>query len=148
MTTLSSERLHASCVAIDGHAILIEGLSGSGKSDLALRLIDGGAALVSDDYTIATRAGEGLEASAPTTIAGKIEVRGLGIITMDYLEKAPVTLMISASADVERMPLIDKFRVIAGVKVPVFILDAHEASAPAKVRIALGLVTGQIGLAT
>src|SRR3546814_9666093 len=55
MTTISSETLHASCVAIGGRAVLIEGPSGSGKSDLALRLIDRGAKLVADDYTILTR---------------------------------------------------------------------------------------------
>ena len=51
MAELSSETIHASCVAIDGRALLIEGASGDGKSDLALRLIDRGATLVSDDYT-------------------------------------------------------------------------------------------------
>ena len=55
MTVLSSETLHASSVSIDGRAVLIEGMSGSGKSDLAMRLIDRGATLVSDDYTIVRR---------------------------------------------------------------------------------------------
>ena len=71
MTELSSETLHASCVAIDDRAVLIEGSSGSGKSDLALRLIDRGARLVSDDYTLVTRHAMTLRASAPDRIAGK-----------------------------------------------------------------------------
>ena len=70
-TDLSSETLHATCVAIDGRALLIEGRSGAGKSDLALRLIDRGATLVSDDYTRLTRSGDALIASAPETIRGR-----------------------------------------------------------------------------
>ena len=77
---LSSETLHASTVAIDGRAVLIPGPSGSGKSDLALRLLDRGFTLVSDDQTIVRRDGERLIASAPPTIAGKLEIRGVGIV--------------------------------------------------------------------
>ncbi|MBA3881078.1 MAG: aldolase, partial [Sphingobium sp.] len=55
MTVVSSETLHVSCVAIGDRAVLIEGRSGAGKSDLALRLIDRGARLVSDDYTLVVR---------------------------------------------------------------------------------------------
>ena len=83
MTLPSSETLHASTVAIDGRAVLIAGLSGSGKSDLALRLIDRGAVLVSDDYTVVSRAGDELTACAPTTIKGKMEVRGVGLMSID-----------------------------------------------------------------
>src|SRR3546814_13901309 len=75
MTTISSETLHASCVAIGGRAVLIEGPSGSGKSDLALRLIDRGAKLVADDYTILTREYGAPKASTPPPIAGRIGVR-------------------------------------------------------------------------
>ena len=66
---LSSETIHASTVAIDGRAVLITGPSGSGKSDLALRLLDRGFALVSDDQTIVKKTGDRLIASAPPTIA-------------------------------------------------------------------------------
>ena len=79
-SSLSSETLHASCVAKDGRAILISGRSGSGKSDLALRLIDRGADLVSDDYTIVRRVGGKLVATAPENIRNKLEIRGLGIL--------------------------------------------------------------------
>ena len=80
MMRLSSETLHASTVALDGRAVLICGPSGSGKSDLALRLIDRGFRLVSDDQTIVRKEGSKLIASAPPTIHGKLEIRGLGII--------------------------------------------------------------------
>ena len=78
--SLSSETLHVSAVAIDGRAVLIGGRSGTGKSDLALRLIDRGAVLISDDYTFVHRVQGQALASAPATIAGKIEVRGVGIV--------------------------------------------------------------------
>ena len=71
---LSSETLHASTVAVEGRAVLIAGISGSGKSDLALRLIDRGFTLVSDDQTIVQKRGTRLYATAPATIRGKLEV--------------------------------------------------------------------------
>lgn len=137
MTTLSSETLHASCVAIDGRAVLIEGRSGSGKSDLALRLIDRGAKLISDDYTVLTRRDGALIASAPATIAGKIEVRGIGIVAMDAVADAPVALVVQLADAPERMPEPRAARRIAGMDIPEIILPALEPSAPIKVEIAL-----------
>src|SRR6478752_5882906 len=86
---LSAETLHASTVAKDGRAVLITGPSGSGKSDLALRLLDRGFTLVSDDQTILKKDGTRLIASTPMTIAGKLEVRGLGIIDMERTDNVP-----------------------------------------------------------
>ena len=74
-------------MAIDGRAVLIAGPSGAGKSDLALRLIDRGFTLVSDDQTIVKRDGDRLLASAPPTIAGKLEIRGIGIVDMETVEQ-------------------------------------------------------------
>jgi len=133
----SSEMLHASTVAIHGRAVLIEGLSGSGKSDLALRLIDRGAALVSDDYTLVKHKGDGLAAYAAPHISGKIEVRGLGIIEMPYVDEQPVHLVVTLGEKVVRMPAEDTHRTIAGRVVPSVTLNALEASAPLKVEIAL-----------
>lgn len=135
---LSSETLHASCVAIDGRAILLHGRSGSGKSDLALRLIDRGARLVSDDYTVVRRVGDGLVASPPANIAGRIEVRGIGIVPMPALETAPVALMALLDELVERMPEDQPAtRLVAGLPLPVIALAALEASAPIKLELAL-----------
>ena len=67
--------------------MLITGPSGSGKSDLALRLLDRGFTLVSDDQTIVRRDGDRLIASAPPTIAGKLEIRGIGIVEMEHVER-------------------------------------------------------------
>ena len=80
---LSAETIHASTVAIGSRAVLITGPSGCGKSDLALRLLDRGFELVSDDQTIVKRDGDRLVATAPPNIAGKLEVRGIGIVEVE-----------------------------------------------------------------
>ena len=134
---ISSETLHATSVAIDGRAILLCGPSGSGKSDLALRLIDRGAVLVSDDYTLVKRIDGRLIATAPTTIVGKLEVRGIGIVPMSHVAEAPVALLIDLFDKVERMPLAPSLRTVAGMDVPVAKLVPLEASAPVKVELAL-----------
>jgi serine kinase of HPr protein (carbohydrate metabolism regulator) len=136
-SSLSSETLHASCVAKDGRAILISGRSGSGKSDLALRLIDRGADLVSDDYTIVRRVGGKLIASAPENIRNKLEIRGLGILEFQTVADASVCLMIELSNEVERMPEMPGSIAIAGMQVPSIRLSSLEASAPVKVEVAL-----------
>ena len=136
MTLPSSEMLHASTVAIDGQAVLITGVSGSGKSDLALRLIDRGAKLISDDYTLLTRVGAVLIASSPATIKGKLEVRGIGIIDREALDTAPAALIVRIDEVPLRMPEDDVQNII-GVAIPVIALAPFEASAPIKVELAL-----------
>lgn len=133
MTALSSETVHASAVSIAGHAVLISGRPGSGKSDLALRLIDRGAVLVSDDYTIITRSGKKLLASPPETIRGRIEVRGIGLVELPHETAVPVALVIDIDEPVPRMPEPDRTRLIANIEVPLFALAAYDASAPIKV---------------
>ena len=132
-----------SSVAVDGKAVLIEGESGAGKSDLALRLIDRGAVLVSDDYTLLRRNGQELIASAPDTIVGQIEVRGLGIIPVDHIDKAPVALFVRLTDAPERMPQPDEVRRVAGVDIREVAIDARSASAAIKVELALKHLTGQ-----
>jgi serine kinase of HPr protein (carbohydrate metabolism regulator) len=134
---LSSETLHASCVAIDGRGVLIEGRSGEGKSDLALRLIDRGAVLVSDDYIICTRNAGALYGAAPATIAGKIEVRGIGLIELPHLERAPIALIVTILETPPRFPDGPRVRQIAGIDIPQVALAGLEPSAPMKVELAL-----------
>ena len=134
---LSAETLHASTVAKDGRAILITGPSGAGKSDLTLRLLDRGFTLVSDDQTIVRKDGDRLVASAPPTIAGKLEVRGLGIIEVERTDNVPVALIIELTSDIQRLPDDSRERPILGVQLPFVTLDAMPASAPAKVDLAL-----------
>ncbi len=135
MPVISSERIHATCVVIRDKAVLLSGASDSGKSDLALRLIDRGAVLISDDYTELKREEVSLIASAPKTIAGKLEVRGIGIVDMPYQKQAPVALLIALDQPVIRFPLDQKTRILAGVSIPEFAVAALEASAPIKVEM-------------
>jgi serine kinase of HPr protein (carbohydrate metabolism regulator) len=134
---MSSETIHASTVATGGRSVLISGPSGSGKSDLALRLIDRGFTLVSDDQTLVHREGERLLAYPPPQIAGKLEVRGIGIVEMETVADVPVALLVELASEIERIPDEGNTRLILGVSVPVIAVDAKTASAPAKVSLAL-----------
>jgi serine kinase of HPr protein (carbohydrate metabolism regulator) len=134
---LSAETVHASTVAIGGLAVLISGPSGSGKSDLALRLLDRGFALVSDDQTIVRRDGDRLIAAAPPNIAGKLEVRGIGIVEMERLDNVPVALIVELTSDIQRLPDDSRERLLLGVALPLVSIDATTASAPSKVALAL-----------
>ena len=134
---LSSETLHASTVAKDGRAVLISGPSGSGKSDLALRLLDRGFSLVSDDQTHVRREGDRLIASPPANIAGKLEIRGIGIVEMDNLTDIPVALLVELTSDIQRMPDDSRERPILRLPLPLIGIDAMAASAASKVAVAL-----------
>ncbi len=126
---------HATAVAIEGEAVLLRGPPGSGKSDLALRLIDGGAQLVADDQTLLRRAGSRVVASAPPAISGLIEIRGIGILRVDPAEAAPLFLIadLAASGAIERLPE-GRCEAVLGVEVPLITLAPFEASAPTKLR--------------
>jgi serine kinase of HPr protein (carbohydrate metabolism regulator) len=134
---ISAETVHASTVALDGRAVVIGGPSGAGKSDLALRLLDRGFTLVSDDQTLVRRDGDRLIATAPPNIAGKLEVRGIGIVAMERLSDVPVALIVELTSDIQRLPDDSRERPILGVRVPLISIDAMTASAPSKVALAL-----------
>ena len=134
---LSAETVHASTVASDGRAVLITGPSGAGKSDLTLRLLDRGFTLVSDDQTIVKRDGDRLIASAPATIAGKLEIRGIGIVEMETVTNIPVALLVELTSEIQRLPDDSRERPILGVPLPLITIDAMTASAPSKVALAL-----------
>jgi hypothetical protein len=130
------EIVHATCVAIGGRGVLLAGRSGAGKSDLALRLIDRGAVLVSDDYTELRGVGDVLLARAPAAIAGKIEIRGIGIVDMIAAEGAAICLYADLDRPPERMPEAATIR-LAGLDIPLVALAALEPSAPLKLEYAL-----------
>ncbi len=140
-------QVHATCVAIDGQAVLLTGPPGAGKSDLALRLIDqpgfglGGplktARLISDDQVILRKAGAGLTAAAPVSIKGLLEVRGLGPMPVPVLESAPLALVVrlERGGAFERLPETEAMsQTYLGIAVPLIRLDALWASAPARIR--------------
>ena len=134
---LSAETLHASAVAAEGRAVLITGPSGSGKSDLALRLLDRGFTLVSDDQTIVRRDGNRLIASAPPVIKGKLEIRGIGIVEMDSVDGAPIGLYVQLTSEIMRLPDDRREHPMLGVSLPLVSVDAMTASAASKVALAL-----------
>lgn len=129
-------RIHATVVSIGGKAVLLTGASGAGKSDLALRLIDRGGMLVADDQVELTLRDGVLHASPPQTIAGKIEVRGIGIIDMPFATDVPVALVVDLDLPPERLPE-RRTRAMGGVDVPLAMLDARENSAPLKIELLL-----------
>lgn len=133
-----TEKLHATCVAIGGRGVLLTGRPGSGKSDLALRLIDRGAALVSDDGTIVWARDGRLHARAAPAIAGRIEVRGLGILPWPAMAEVPLALAVALDQAVPRMPEETlPTRAIDGLALPLLALDGLEPSAPVKIEQAL-----------
>lgn len=129
--------IHASCVLIGNLAVLLTGGSGTGKSDLALRLIDAGAVLVSDDQTCLRAEGGRLMASPPSTIEGLVEARGIGLLTMPFVRNVPVTICVELALDpakIERMPEPQTLE-LCGVKIPFYRLYGLAASAPAIIRL-------------
>jgi serine kinase of HPr protein (carbohydrate metabolism regulator) len=134
---ISGETVHASTVAMDGRAVVIMGPSGAGKSDLVLRLLDRGFTLVSDDQTLVKRDGERLIASAPPNIAGKLEIRGIGIVDMETVSDMPVALLVELTSEIQRLPDDSRERPILGVHLPLISIDAMTASAASKVGLAL-----------
>ena len=140
--------VHASCVALDGRGVLLRGAPGAGKSDLALRLIEDGAALVADDQVELTRAGAHLLAAPPARIAGLLEVRGIGIVRAEFVPQCAVRLVVDLAAPeaIERMPAPATVA-LCGQPIARAQLAPFEASAPAKVRLALARATAGAHLA-
>lgn len=138
-------QIHATAVALEGLGILLRGPSGSGKSDLGIRLIDRGAVLIADDRVDLRRRGDNILASPPNALAGKIEVRGLGVVETVHRGDIPIVAAFNlvAGAEIERLPEPETVDFL-GVAVPRFYIAAFESSATAKVRLAAGAVSGSI----
>ena len=129
--------VHASCVAAGSRGILLLGPSGQGKSDLALRLIDRGARLVADDRCDIWFDRERLWCRPPETLAGKLEVRGIGIVEQPWTAPVPLALAVRLTERYERMPPAGQVEMVADHALPVILLSAFEASAPIKILLAL-----------
>jgi serine kinase of HPr protein (carbohydrate metabolism regulator) len=140
--------VHGTCVAVPAGdhlcGVLLRGAPGSGKSDLALRLIDWSAKLVSDDLVRLSGENGRCIARAPKTIRGRMEVRGLGIVYVDSVDAATLGLVVdlAAATQIPRLPE-PCFEELAGVHLPRLILNPFEISAGAKIRVAVqALVEG------
>jgi len=136
--------VHATAVAIGGRAVLLRGPSGSGKSDLALRLIDAGARLVADDRCELRHDGDAILVRAPAPIAGLIEARGIGILRLGRVPVARLALIadLVAPERIERLPEPSS-ETIFGLAIPLVAVAPFEASAPAKLRLALAALSGE-----
>lgn len=108
----------ATAVALGGRAVLIEGAPGSGKSSLALALIDRGAVLIGDDGVSLTRSGDGLLASPAPATAGLLEIRNVGIVRVAHGAEVPVALVIRLDPRAERFIEQAEQTDVAGLSVP------------------------------
>lgn len=133
-----SKTIHATCVSLKGRGLLLIGESGSGKSDLALRLIDRGAALVADDQVHIGRKDKKLLASPPQKLRGLLEVRGIGIVTLPYEHHVPLALAVKLvrRTEMERLPPRQFFELL-GVRLPELSLSAFDHSAVAKIQLVM-----------
>lgn len=119
--------VHASTVAIEGKGLLITGASGRGKSGLALQLMAYGARLISDDQTHLSRVGTDIIASAPETIAGMIEMRGVGLLNASTAPPTPLRYVIDMDhTETERLPPV-RFKTLLDVNLPLINRSDHAA---------------------
>ncbi|RSB42789.1 MULTISPECIES: HPr kinase/phosphorylase [Brevundimonas] len=142
--TAPRQPLHATVAALRlggaWRGVLIQGRSGAGKSDLTLRLMQHGWRLVGDDWVDVFACEGALYAAAPATIAGRMEVRGLGLVDRPFLPFARIALSLHLTHEpVERMP--EKAQeMIDGIAIPRLVLDPRPASAPLVVAAAMNVV--------
>ena len=145
MTDPLTLQVHGTCVVLAEIGVLLCGPSGSGKSDLALRLVESGARLVADDRVDLERRGSAIWATAPGKIAGLLEVRGIGIVYLDGVEmacadsaKLGLVVDLTDRTAIERLPEASTVDLL-GVNLPRLALDPFAASAAAKLRVAASL---------
>lgn len=123
----------ASCVAVGEVGVLLLGAPGSGKSDLALRLIDRGAYLVSDGKVNVYSENDQLLAAAPPSRAGKISLHGLPDVILPAMHDVPIRLVVHLTAEPEKVSLPEAFECL-GCKLPVMAVNPAENSADLRVR--------------
>jgi hypothetical protein len=148
--------VHATCVVLGqacapfgglvNAAVLIMGGSGAGKSDVALRLIAMGARLLSDDQTVLFCEDDQLYAEAPSSLHGRMEIRGVGIVTLAAVDSAPVILAVRLDemAGIPRLPETSTHKLPQGLEAcpepPFLVLRPFEASTPAKIAAAAAAI--------
>ena len=134
---MNLKRMHSSSVVIEDNGVLILGNSGCGKSDLALRLIDNGATLISDDVSICKKSLNNIYLHCPPEIKGLLEVREIGIITVPFVERIKLRLVVNLkSKNNERFPKDNSFRIL-GIKIPLISIEGKNSSAVAKIKVKL-----------
>ncbi|PCI59875.1 MAG: aldolase [Kordiimonadales bacterium] len=133
------KQIHGTAIDIAGKGVLLLGVSGSGKSDVALRLMDRGAVLIADDQVELSLVSDKVYATAPKSLRGYIEVRGLGITSVPVSGGSMIALVVELvpSAEVPRLPEV-LYKDMVGQKIPLIRLNAFEVSTPIKIELAVG----------
>ena len=141
---MTAKKFHSTSVVIEDLGLLIRGQSGSGKSDLALRLIDSGATLISDDLTICKKIGDYLYLYPHSNTKGLLEVREIGIMTVPYVENIKLTLVVElVEEEFERIPGMMSCSIL-GMKFPKIKLFGKSSSAVAKIKIKLNQIRNYV----
>ena len=134
---MSIKRLHATSVAMEDNGVAIFGDPGSGKSDLALRLIDSGATLISDDITVFSKLEKNINLFGIENTKGLLEVREIGIITVPYVEGIKLKLVVRLTdKEIERIPKKNQINLL-GLKFPKLEINGKNSSSVAKVKVKL-----------
>ena len=136
--TSTEQLVQATAVSVSGRALLIEGKPGIGKSSLALALIDRGATLIGDDGVKLVRDGGIIVAAPPPNIAGKLEIRGVGIVDLP-VTSAPLSLILAIDPEAPRYPEKLELRDILGAPIPVLPFKAGDAVQALRAEWALAL---------
>ena len=132
-----SKRVHGTAIALEDKGVLIIGPSGSGKSDLALRLIDSGATLISDDLTICQRRNDEIILFPHKKINGLIEVRGVGIIKVPYIKDVKLKMIVQLiEKQPDRIPVKEE-KDFLNLNIKFIEIVGKEASSTVKIKVKL-----------
>lgn len=133
-----AERVHASCVSIGSRGVLLLGKSGSGKSDVALRLMAHGAMLVADDQVLLHEEDGVLRAGVDAHIRGLLEIRGIGLVRYPVASNIPLRLAVNLVAleQMEHIPTPQQFSLL-GVSIPQISIHGFDSSTPHKIYAAI-----------
>ncbi len=147
----SETTLHGTCLEVNGHGVLLLGSPGSGKSSLALHMMDQAgyglsakamrSFLVADDQVVIVRRGKKLVARSPANLEGKLEIRGLGIVEVKSMASTTLALVVKLHdhTHIERMPDAASFEIL-GISLPLVELDPAANSATARLRAAVNWI--------
>ena len=139
--------IHSTAISLNGDGILIKGPSGSGKTDLALRLIESGGKLISDDQVIIKRKAKRLFLSSPKELNGLMQLSGIGIVKADYVQNIPLELVVKLQPYKNLDPFpINKEEIIKDLSIPALSLYSFAVSATAKIKVALDVQKNKVKL--
>jgi len=132
---MKTKKVHSTSVVIEDAGVMITGKSGFGKSDLALRLIDSGATLISDDVTICEKIGDSIFLFPPYETKGLLEVREIGIMTVPYIENIKLSLLVElVETEIDRLPQ-KSFTKLLNIKIKKIKIQGKNSSSVAKIKL-------------